>query len=158
MQPVPGEFGGKRFDTEYSQHPVPARLIARDPVHHPEAAWIGIAQDPVGEDDIHVVMALGWRAGWHETKIAGHAQMNEQPTAAPIASAIEEKIFAPAPDVLHPATGQHRAQLGGHRAAQARLAHRHPDDTAPSDPGQHPMAADFHFRQFRHLVPPTKPQ
>lgn len=158
MQPFRREFRSEWLEAEGSQQGMRGRIRSRKPVDDAEAPGVGIAQNPIVEGHIHMIVPGRRRPRCHEVQIAGHPQVDDKPAAAGLVPAVEEQVLAPPLHIGHEPANQRGCQIRRHLPAQPGLSHDDTTDEPPLHVRQHPPPTNLDFRQFRHLVPPGKPQ
>lgn len=152
MQQRTVECVGQRFDAQRCQqrmreHGSVARVV---PQHCAEAARIVVAQRPVLELQVDVIVAIRsvLRAGIEKAEISRHAQVNDE-RAAP---EIEQQVFATPRDRNQLGAGDALPEFVGHTPSQSGFTH---DSVANGSPEYALLEAatnDFDLGEFRHGV------
>lgn len=122
------------------------RIIASLPGNDTKTSRIGKTKQHALGLQVEVVVLARCLLRRNKAQIAGHTQMQNQPTAAGLAvAAIKEQILATALNGLNAAPGQKLRQAFGHRQPQARKAHHGPLDTPPLQLRLQPAPTHFNL-------------
>ena len=115
--------------------------------HRAETPRIVVSKQALAEVDVDVVVPGRGRGGClQDAQVARHTEMDEQRRLAEI----EQQVLAASPDASQPAMAERGIEAGGHRPAQATLAHLDPADEAVRQAGLQAATNDFHLGQFGH--------
>jgi tetratricopeptide (TPR) repeat protein len=117
------------------------------PQHGAKAPGIAQAQNPVGKQQIEVVVLLRRRAAWQDAKASGHSQMQNQ---VPVA-AVHEQIFASTKDRTHRPAGK-IADSRRDGPAQPRFANRYAGDHLAGKARRESAAGDLDFGKLGHRM------
>ena len=156
VQPAAVELGGERLGAERGEQRVPLDVVAGVPGDEAEAARIPVAEQPIGQDEVYVVVALRWGARRDETQAAGHAEVDDQ-RAAPgragsVAAAVDQQVFGTAADGIDRAAAKEGVQPGVEFDPQPRAARDRAEQLASFQQRGDAQAADFDLGEFRHVL------
>jgi hypothetical protein len=118
-----------------------------NPAHRAETARVMEAQaQTVGKEQIDMIMFLHRGALREDAQVSAHPQMDQDRSLFQV----EQKVFAPSPEIEQALPGHPPGKIGVHRQTQATIPHHGTLQTLSQQMGGNTQTGDLDFRQFGH--------
>jgi hypothetical protein len=100
----------------------------------------------VGKEQIDMIMLLHRGALREDAQVSAHPQVDQDRSPFQV----EQKVFAPSPQVQQALPGHPPGKIGVHRQTQATIPHHGTLQTPSQQMGGDTQSGNFDFRQFGH--------